>query len=242
MRKRSFVLVKCDVQIAWSSLAAYRYNVGSSSRNPPISSPARTLKTHSPSACPDACPCPCPRCRLDITSQWTSWSWMKYGVSTYDDVNQVYYMTVGINNASGVAIETILGFPLQGGAPIPLPLQPGYDVLSLSWSHSLAAPIILTTDRIMGTLTYLSWNAASSAWIPFFSYADNSVTSNELGQTTITQDGSIIISTLEPASGASGWDFSVSFVSVSSRKEINRILIADGMDLLADLEICNVNV
>lgn len=174
----------------------------------------------------------------DITTDWSSWTWMKYGVSTYDAAGQVYYLTVGVKSGS-TSVETVMGFPLQStAAPIPLPL-PGtqYDILSLDWSSALGAPVISATDRVKKTVTILVYEASMAAWAVVLSYPSGSVDVDELGQATMSGDGATLVLTLRGA--GKGWDYAVSFVSLTARKEVKRVTVGDDLDLLADIVLCD---
>ncbi len=152
----------------------------------------------------------------------------------------MYYLTVGVKNSTDV-IETVLGFPLQGGTPTSYPLLPiaAYDILAIDWSSSMGALVALVTDHPKNTYSVVYWSSSKNAWENIFSYPTNTVTVGELGQFFVTPDGDIAIISLESVDGK-GWAFAISAVSLTAQKEISRVTVTDDLDLLADIVLCDV--
>ena len=166
----------------------------------------------------------------DITTEWQTWTWMKYGVSCYNSDNQIYYLVVGVKD-----VETIIGFPLNGTAPVSYTLQTGYDIYSLRWSETFKGPVIFALDRNKQTFTYLAWK--NNAFVPVFSYPTNTVSSLELGQTEINAAGNIVVSTLQSITTN---DFLVSYVNIQTGKELARYTLMNPKWLTADISLCDV--
>jgi hypothetical protein len=174
----------------------------------------------------------------DLTAQWYTWAWLKYGVAAYDDGGQTYYLTVGVKDGGGGVTETVMGWPLANASapPVALPLPPGYDLLALRWSKPLRAPIALATDRTKLTLTWLAYSPSAKAWAPFLSYPPGTVTSMQLGQVEISGDGALAIASLQDAKTGG---FLISYVSVAAKKEVARFTLADNRTLVADIALCD---
>lgn len=168
----------------------------------------------------------------DITAEWQTWNWMKYGVSCFDSVNQIYFLVVGVNN-----VETVLGFPLNSTTTtVTYSMPSGYDIFSVQWSDSFGGPVVMANDRNKNTITYLAWKSSQNTFVPVFSYPTNTVTSLELGQTEISTDGTIAVSSLQSLTTN---QFLISYVNLKTAKELSRYTLMNPKWLPADLSICD---
>lgn len=178
---------------------------------------------------------------VDFTATWKTWSFMKYGVSTYDFKRGIYYLDAGL-----ASTQNIVAFPLTGGngKPAYTTVDDAWDIYTLKYSATRDSLVALVNNKATGELAYWEVSAAAAAaggakWSVLFSYPTGKDFSMELGQMELdpTQGSNVAVCTLEiPPKGG----FAVSWVDLQAKKEIKRVVLADPLTLLADLAWCNV--
>jgi hypothetical protein len=179
----------------------------------------------------------------DFTSEWSTWAYMKYGVSAFDQGdattpgNGVFYLVAGLP-PNTAPVQTVVGLPLNGTKGPSFPLPAGHDIYSLRFSTHFNALVILTTDvSNPAKPSMMYWRWGGSTWTKILEYPADTVASMQLGMSEISTDGTVFISTLQIASTG---QFFVSYVDLVAGKEVKRVLLTDKDVLPADVALCSV--